>query len=129
MCLYASNLLLPERCEACNYTLSSNLISINNVITAAKGEEMTFSAAFTHQDHNGFTLSVNKKISNPDFPCISVRDTNAITQTLIVDYHCVAMKPGNYVIESYVTFCNFLYEAQAFTLIVRNGKASCDIIN
>ena len=118
----------PERCEACKLTLSTNLSSVNGTIRVTRGEEMTFNITFTHQDHNGFSFTVNETFSHPNFVCTSVRDTNDITRTLLVQYHCVAMELGTYHIESYVTFCNFLYHSPTtFTVIVENSKRSFKI--
>ena len=115
----------PERCEACELMLSTNLTSVNDTIKVTKGDKMTFIVTFTHQDHNGFTFTVNERISHPNFTCTIVRDTNDLTQTLMVQYHCVAMETGNYSIASYVTFCNFDYDSPTtFTVIVENSKKS-----
>ena len=104
--------------------LSTNLSSVNDTIRVAKGDRMTFNVTFTHQDHNAFTFAVNERITHPnvDFPCTSVRDTNDLTKTLMVQYHCVAMELGEYRINSYVTFCNFVYHSQSLTVIVENSK-------
>ena len=112
-----------ERCEACKLTLSVNLSSVNDTIRVAKGDGMTFNVTFTHQDHNAFTFAINERITtHPNFACTSVRDTNDLTKTLMVQYHCVAMEMGEYHIDSYVTFCNFLYYSQSLTVIVENSK-------
>ena len=99
------------------------------IIRATQGVQINFNVTFTHQDHNAFTFRVNKKpyTLEPNFTCTEVRDTNIITQTLLVQYHCDATEPGNYSIDSYVTFCNFDYPAETkFVVIVANGKAHCE---
>ena len=100
--------------------MSTNLSSVN--ATVRVGDRMTFNVTFTHQDHNAFTFMVNERIAHPNFTCTSVRDTNDLTKTLMVQYHCVAMELGEYRIDSYVTFCNFVYNSQSFTVIVENSK-------
>ena len=115
----------PERCEACELILSTNLSSVNNTIRVTKGEEVTFNVTFTHQDHNAFTFTVNDSITHPNFSCTSMKDTDVLTKTLLIEYRCVAMQLGTYLINSYVTFCNFDYNSPTvFTVIVENGKSS-----
>ena len=65
----------------------------------------------------------------PNFPCKEVRDTSIITQTLLVRYDCIAMEPGYYSVDAYVTLCNFDYHPETrFVVIVENGKAHFIII-
>ena len=105
--------------------MSTNLSSVNGTIVVAERDKMTFTLTFTHQDHSGFTFMVNELIINPNFPCTSVGDTDDVTQTLVVQYHCTAMQPGTYNISSFVTFCNFEYYPQtSFTVVLKNGKTS-----
>ena len=112
-----------ERCEGCELVLSTNLSSVNDTIRVTKGEEITFTVTFTHQDHNAFTFTVNESISHPNFICTLMRDTNVLTKTLMVQYRCVAMELGTYPINSYVTFCNFDYPSPTvFTVIVENSE-------
>lgn len=95
------------------------------MIRATQGHEITFNVTFTHQNHNAFTFKVNESIQpmqEPKFPCKEVKDTNIITQTLLVQYHCFAKEPGIYSVTAYVTFCNFDYYPETeFTVIVANG--------
>ena len=104
--------------------LSTDLSSVNNTIRVTKGEEVSFNVTFTHQDHNGFTFTVNNSITHPNFSCTSMKDTDVLTQALMVQYHCVVMELGTYLINSYVTFCNFdYYSPTVFTVIAENSKS------
>ena len=107
--------------------MSASLESVDNVIMIGLQDEVNFTLSFQHRGHNGFTFEVNDEVlnsnsRNPGFPCTSEADTPFITQTLVVQYRCVAVKPGRYRIEAYVYCGSDDYHAQALTVIVENGK-------
>ena len=101
--------------------------NVNNIITVTQQDEITFTVNFQRRGHNIFTFTVNETVFNPhtrypDFPCTSEGDTTSVTQTLEVQYQCIAMESGIYTIEAYVTYCDRDYPTQTFTVIVENGK-------
>ena len=96
---------------------------MNGTIRTIQGKQTTFIANFANQEHNAITLKANESIQNPNFSCIGVPDSNKLTEALEVQYNCVAMEPGIYIVYAEVTFCNHLYLSEKnFIVIVENGE-------
>ena len=116
-----------ESCEACELIMSISLENVNNIIMAALQEESEFTLDFQRRGHNGITLLVNGVVFDPntrnsDFPCTSEMDAPHVTQTLKVQFHCTAVKPGSYRFNTCVDYCGREYSTQTFTVVVENGK-------
>ena len=112
--------------------MSTSLRSVNNVVRVTQGDDITFIVMFQQRGHNGITFTVNGvtfnlNIKNPDFPCTSEADTSEadtpdVTQTLEVQYHCTAVKPGSYMMEAFVYYCGREYFSRTFAVVAENGK-------
>ena len=107
--------------------MSASLQSVNNKIRVTSRDEITFTVNFQRQGHSAFSFKVNdtifhQDIRDPDFMCTSESDALNLTETLEVQYHCIAVKPGSYRIQAYVYYCDRDYYTQNFTVVVENGK-------
>ena len=107
--------------------MSISLESVDNIIKAALQEDTEFTLRFQQRGHNGITFLINGGVfdpntRNPDFPCTSEMDATSVTQTLTVQFHCTAVKPGSYRFNANVDYCGRKYSTQTFTVVVENGK-------
>ena len=113
-----ATILFPDVCEVCHPILSTNITSINNVITVLEGNVVSFTCYNRQLGHDGFTLEIDKLIKNPNFTCESERNGDATSNMLI--YYCVAVQSGVYNVNAFVTFCNKeYYSHQNFSVVVK----------
>ena len=106
--------------------MSTSVKSTNDTIWIIQRENITFIVNFQQRGHNGFTFGVNHEFSanniNPNFTYTSEKDAPNLTQTLEVQYCCIAVEPGNCIIKAYVYYCGDDYVTQTFTVIDKNGN-------
>ena len=104
--------------------MSTSLRSVNNIMQT---DDITFTVNFPRRGHSGISFAINDKlftpyIKDPGFMCTEEADASSVTQTLEVQYHCIAVKQGRYRIEANVYYCGRDYFTQTFTVVVENGK-------
>ena len=132
--LYLFIYLISGSCDTCELTISTSVKSKNDTIWIALQENITITVNFPQRGHSAFTFAVNSEVFsasniNPNFTCTSVKDTPNLTQTLEVQYHCIAVEPGNYSIKAHVYYCGNDYFTQTFTVKVENGNSKYVVIS
>ena len=80
---------------------------------------MEISATFLHLCHSGITIEVNGSVSgDDDLSCT----TNTWVRNTVVNYTCIARRPGVKEVKVQLTFCDIDFNSSIFITIKEPGK-------